>query len=429
LAVVAWLKKQPWYGGSFAFMGQSWLGYSALAIASEAGPDLKALAVQVATPDMQRMMYPGGVFSFATWFLWMVATKNKTLNTLRVYSNYKKYTNHLPIQDNDVLATKQHQPHWHDWLAHPSPDDAYWRHQNHWHRVPGIQAPVQLMGGWFDFFLPDTLRIFTELRKAGRQPQLIVGPWTHRSAKLVPESLRESLAWFNTQLLGQDNSSKPVRLYLQGANEWHDYETWPLNGSVQTWFLQPDNGLAKQTPTTARQFKYTYDPADPTPSVGGISNGLKNGLQNQWTREKRSDVITFTGSQLEQDTDVIGAVRAELFVSSSLPYADFFVRLCDVDEKGKSVNVSDGVVRIYPNASIEKNDEVYHLTIEMYPTAYRFKRNHRLRLQVSSGSFPHYIRNYGTGESIATATKMKAALQTIHVSSTQCSSISVTVVQ
>jgi putative CocE/NonD family hydrolase len=105
------------------------------------------------------------------------------------------------------------------------------------------------------------------------------------------------------------------------------------------------------------------------------------------------------------------------------------VRLCDVDEKGKSVNVSDGIVRIDPAATIEKTDGAYHLAIEMYPTAYRFKRNHRLRVQVSSGSFPHYIRNYGTGEPIATATQMKIAHQTIFISPTRPSSVSMTIRQ
>ena len=46
---------------------------------------------------------------------------------------------------------------------------------------------------------------------------------------------------------------------------------------------------------------------------------------------------------LDHDIEVIGEVRAELFVQSSLEHTDFFVRLCDVDPKGKSINVSDGL--------------------------------------------------------------------------------------
>jgi len=48
------------------------------------------------------------------------------------------------------------------------------------------------------------------------------------------------------------------------------------------------------------------------------------------------------------------------------------------------------------------------------PTAYRFKRGHRTRVQVSSGAFPRYARNPGTGEPHATAARLLAATQTVY---------------
>jgi predicted acyl esterase len=34
----------------------------------------------------------------------------------------------------------------------------------------------------------------------------------------------------------------------------------------------------------------------------------------------------------------------------------------------------------------------------MWPTVYRFRRGHRIRVQVSSGAFPRFNRNFGSGE-------------------------------
>ena len=50
----------------------------------------------------------------------------------------------------------------------------------------------------------------------------------------------------------------------------------------------------------------------------------------------------------------------------------------------------------------------------MWATAYRFRRGHSIRLQVSSGAHPRWNRNLGTGEPTVTATTMLAAEQTIY---------------
>ncbi|WP_265579797.1 CocE/NonD family hydrolase C-terminal non-catalytic domain-containing protein [Streptomyces spongiae] len=92
---------------------------------------------------------------------------------------------------------------------------------------------------------------------------------------------------------------------------------------------------------------YRYDPADPTPALGGIRMRMveKSGRVDNAKLEARADVLTYTTPALEEDAEVSGEVSAEIFFRSSLPYADVFVRLCDVDEKGRSFNVCDGLSR------------------------------------------------------------------------------------
>jgi putative CocE/NonD family hydrolase len=119
-------------------------------------------------------------------------------------------------------------------------------------------------------------------------------------------------------------------------------------------------------------------------------------------------VLTYTTPVLDQDVEVIGEVSAEIWFSSSLAHADVFVRLCDVDPDGRSWNVCDGLV------SLTSADEPQCATVRLWPTAYRFRRGHRIRVQVSSGAFPRYARNPGTGEPRATATTMIAADQSVH---------------
>ncbi len=52
--------------------------------------------------------------------------------------------------------------------------------------------------------------------------------------------------------------------------------------------------------------------------------------------------------------------------------------------------------------------------IDLWPTAHRFRKGHRMRVQVSSGAFPRFARNLGTGEPLATGTTMRAAEQQVY---------------
>ena len=124
--------------------------------------------------------------------------------------------------------------------------------------------------------------------------------------------------------------------------------------------------------------------------------------------EARPDVLTYTSPRLEADVEVIGEVSAEVWFSSSRSNADVFIRLCDVDERGRSWNVCDGLT------SVTGANEPGRVTVTLWPTAHRFKRGHRIRVQVSSGAFPRYARNLGTGEPVATATRLAAANQSVY---------------
>jgi hypothetical protein len=107
-------------------------------------------------------------------------------------------------------------------------------------------------------------------------------------------------------------------------------------------------------------------------------------------------------------------VVAEIYVASDLEHFDVFVRLCDVDAKGRSTNVCDGIERVSLKRWPRSPDGTSAVRVTLWPTAQRFRTGHRIRVQVSSGAHPRFSRNLGTGEPIATATAMRIAHQAIH---------------
>ena len=115
------------------------------------------------------------------------------------------------------------------------------------------------------------------------------------------------------------------------------------------YYLRASGRLALDAePGDASPDTFVYDPADPTPSAGGpLLQPPGKQVDNQ-AIEARPDVLTYTTDPLPADQDLVGPVSARIFVRTGRRHADLFVRVCDVDEKGVSRNIVDGVRRLSP---------------------------------------------------------------------------------
>jgi uncharacterized protein len=420
LATVAWLREQPWYPGSFGTCGPSYLGMTQWAIAADAGDDLAAIAAQVTTADFRAAFYAGGSFSLETALTWLcqIAGQEQPLATLRgrlAERGRRPLLNHLPLRDLDRLATGRGVLYWQDWLAHDTVGDGYWTGRVFAGTLGKVSAPVSMVSGWHDLFLPLQLRDYAALRAAGREPYLLIGPWRHSDQQSVQAWLQETLAWMRAYLAGDRAALRPqpVRVFLTGADEWRDLPAWPPEGRAHRWHLHPGGMLAQQAPPAANPDSYTYDPVDPTPNLAGPVGLSGRARVDNRTLEARPDVLTYSSAPLAGDLEVAGEVVADLFVSSDREHTDFFARLCDVSPAGTSLNICDALLRLAPGQPERQPDGTIHVRIPLWPAAHRFRRGHRLRLQVSSGAHPRYARNPGTGEPLGTAVRLVPARQQV----------------
>ncbi len=424
LATLAWLRAQPWYSGELATMGLSYLGFVQWAIAREAHPDLKAMVPQVTTSEFRSHTYAGESFSLDTSLSWtyMMANQEKSAPAVlasRILTSRTlgRVFRHLPMGEADRQATGQSSRFFQEWLAHSEPEDAYWTARGFSETVGEVTAPVHLIGGFYDIFLPWQLNDYAALRRAGRAPYLTIGPWVHTSPGLIQVSTRESLIWLQAHLLGDRRALReaPVRVFVTGAEAWRDFADWPPPGARPSrWHLAAGGRLAEALPAASEPDRYRYDPANPTPVVAGPLLNARSGTADNRALESRADVLTYTSEPLDNDLEVIGPVSVDLHVSSSLAHTDFFARLCDVLPSGKSINVCDALRRVRPGAPALEADGSLHLTFDLWPAAHRFRRGHRLRLQVSSGAHPRFARNPGTGEPLASASRLIAADQALY---------------
>jgi putative CocE/NonD family hydrolase len=117
-------------------------------------------------------------------------------------------------------------------------------------------------------------------------------------------------------------------------------------------------------------------------------------------------VLVFTTDALAVPLEVVGPVAARVYVRASVEHTDVVVRLCDVDARGRSVNVCDGIRRILPSQVAADAQGVRGVEVDPWATGHRFDRGHRIRVQVASAAFPRFARNPNTGEPPATATRL-----------------------
>jgi putative CocE/NonD family hydrolase len=415
LDTVEWLVDQPWCGEAIVLYGGSYLGFAQWSMADQLPPQVKALIPSVSESAFTLEFLRKESFSLEATFGWglQVAGQERRGALLRQALRIRKerrawYT--LPLKEADVAAVGQRSDYFQNTLDHDA-ESPFWSVLDHSSRVAGITVPVSMVGGWYDIFLPGQLRDFKALQGAGREARLTVGPWAHISMGVGTTATAEALDFGLAHARGEKPSVRaPVRLFVMGEETWRDFPSWPPPGyDPQRLHLHPAGALTADPPPESAPDTYRYDPADPTPAVGGVrmAVGVKSGRVDNTALEARPDVLTYTTTALEHDTEVVGEVGADIWFRSSLPYADVFVRLCDVDEKGRSTNVCDGLV------SLTGADETTCATVRLWPTAYRFRRGQRIRVQVSSGAFPRYNRNLGTGEPRATATTLRAADQQV----------------
>lgn len=420
--VADWIVEQRWSDGTLATFGPSYLSFTQWALASTRPPQLRAMAIQNMSSDRRRSYYPGGSFALDTALEWVqgIAMQQQPnarlayLRRARAEAGAARMT--LPLRDADVVLTGHHVPYYQEWLEYPEPGDPYWEPVRFTPLIADLGIPISFVAGWYDYYLPYELDDWEAARASGVPTRLVVGPWTHRSGRGMLAALGEALEWFDLHLraLPPRQTTPAVRLALQpSSRQWIEGEGWPSSTSSR-WHLWPDGALRPPGPPPGPPDRYRYDPADPTPQVGGSSLSRESGPRDNRRLEARDDVLTFTSRPLREPLSIVGPVAADLYVECDREHFDVFARLCDVDRRGRSRNITDGLVRVRPGETALDAEGVQRVVVELFPTAYRFLPGHKVRLQVSSGSHPRYARNLGSGEPLATGTTMRVQSVGLH---------------
>ncbi|WP_181781710.1 CocE/NonD family hydrolase [Pseudonocardia pini] len=409
LATIDWVRAQDWCDGRIATTGISYLGHTQWVVAGQA--DVVAMAAHITASRMTDTFYPGGAPTLLNALSWSSSIGNQESDLPLVphpvrHRRLRSALRRMPLQAADLAVAGAPVGFWRDFTGHGEPDDDFWE-STYTERTRDV-PPTSMVTGWWDLFVAAQMQDYRALREAGVDARIVVGPWLHGAVDELREVLRTDIAFLDHHLRGGPApEGAPVRLYLQQADQWLEFDEWPPPAEPETLHLGAGGALGSGVGSGSSAF--VFDPADPTPAVGGPLLQKPGEQVDQKAVEVRPYVLVFTGPELAADTDVVGPVTAQVFVRPELEYADVYVRVCDVDAAGVSRNVVDGIRRLDPRTVPAKDvtrgpDGVLAVDLELFPTAYRFRAGHRIRVQVAGGAFPRFARNTGTAEPLGTAT-------------------------
>ena len=309
------------------------------------------------------VVYPGGAFALETALAWLHQIKYQELGwrtVLRTPAARRQgggdgERRPAPRASATARPSASPCPSTRTGSTHGAPGDPWWDGVDFGRRLDKV-PPASFIGGLVRPLPPGAGgRLRGAARAPGGTARLTIGPWTHASPGLFAETVRDGPRWFDAQLgerRGRDAAAPRCASSSWGRARGRSSPCGrrrgrPSGGTSGRWRHAEPDAAGGQRPGPL-----PLQPARPDAGGGRCrrSTSRTAGRKDQRRREHRRDVLTYTSPVLTEDLTVIGPLTATLYVRSSLEHTDFFVRLCDVSEKGKSFNLSDGIVRLAPGS-------------------------------------------------------------------------------
>jgi putative CocE/NonD family hydrolase len=467
-ATLDWIARQPWSNGKVGTFGCSALGETQLVLARRHHPAHAAMIPSGAGGAVGSLggshgyfgLFEGGVFELASGFGWFsehgakvagsaparrfdVAT---TLRKLPVVDLVREVRD-APTGYDDLLAMPLGDPRWREW-GYLADDDR-------------LEVPAFLINTWNDQTVGDSLLIAEHLRadpRIARNLRVLIAPGRHCAHEEAVDDRGETLtlddwylAWFDHFLRGRGEGLAALPTYqyfMVGENRWYGAQQWPPeNSRMSRWYLvsggransrHGDGVLTASPPATESSDSFVYDPLDPVPSRGGPICCTGNpkepvGAVDQADVERRDDVLVYTSAALATGVRIAGPVRATLTFSSDMPDTDLVARLVDVAPDGRALNIQEGALRLrYRDglpARLMEPGRRYTVTVTLRSIAYFLPKGHRVRLDVTSSSFPRLERNLNTGGDVHLETEPRKAINRLHHGGTAMSFVEFPILQ
>ncbi len=449
--------------GRVGMLGVSYPGWYVTMALVDPHPALRAASPQASPSDyfIGDDFYHFGAFrlgpSAELPYLFDFDPKQNSRFPFDQVDTYEFFLDMGPMSNMNKLYLHGVSPTWDNFMTHQTYDE-YWKFGGTLQHLTEVTVPTLNVVGWWDAEnLGGALDIYDQLEPHDKNDlnRIVVGPWSHGQWSRGPgtnlgdyEFDSDTVGYYQKELeapffahyLKDQGELKlgEATMFQTGSNEWQTYSSWPPAKQTDSTklFLQADGRVSRgKLEETKEDFvQYTSDPHNPVPyskrPIMGFWTGLKGSVETRFQRagklwkvedqrfvHGRPDVISFVSEPLEEDVDWVGSAAAHLFASTTGTDSDWVVKLIDVyperyPEKiemgGFQLMVADDVLRGKFHKSFTKPEAlesgaVNEFVIHLRTRNHRFRKGHRIMVQVQSSWFPLIDRNPQTFTNIMLA--------------------------
>jgi putative CocE/NonD family hydrolase len=450
---VDWLVKNiPNNNGNVGVFGTSYPGFYSTMAALSQHAAIKAVSPQAPVTEWFKGddFHHNGVFMLCDAFNFYAEFGQPRPKPTTVGPNdFKHYTNDIYKYYLEVGALKNFSKlmgdsilFWNDLMNHPNYDD-WWKARDARVGCKNVKPAMLTVGGLFDAEdCYGAWRLYEAIEKQSptTNNKIVMGPWFHggwskgdgsflgnvRFGSKTSNYFQENIEipFFNYHLKGKGNIDQlaEASIFFSGENKWRSLDFWPPKEMTPTPIYFNGNNVLSFTKSAAQNSSTSYvsDPSKPVPFTEDVLEGRTREYMTDDQRfaSRRTDVITFKTSILENDLTLAGTVIADLKVAISTTDADFVVKVIDVFPDGFQYDtltftsdkendyLMDGyemlvrgeIMRGRYRNSFEKPEafepnKITTVKFELPDVAHTFKKGHRLMIQVQSTWFPLADRN------------------------------------
>jgi putative CocE/NonD family hydrolase len=451
---VEWLSKTlPNHNGRFGIWGISYPGFYASMGAINAHPLMVASSPQAPVSEwfLGDDPHRNGAFMLLDVFFFYSGTgavrpepsrsmRGVPVDTSKYKDSYHFFLDVGGLSNVDKNYLKGRIPYWNELMQHGT-YDSYWKDRSVPSKMKNISPALLIVGGWFD--AEDMYGALNSYKAAvkqnpGKPIHLVMGPWSHGGwaggdfasfgdidfGSKTGQYYRDNIFtpffthyFKDSQAKGDAGLNLPnVSIFMTGANEWRKYDQWPpKNVKEKSLYLRGGKRLDWEAPPGGDQAysEYVSDPVNPVPysasAMKQMGRDSRYLIEDQRFAAARPDVVTFQTPPLQEDVTSLGQLFADLYITTTGTDADFVVKLIDVfpddtpDFNGKKMGgyqmlVRGNIMRAKFAQSFEKPvalkpGVVTPVSFELQDIAHRFKKGHRIMVQIQSSWFPLVDRN------------------------------------
>lgn len=423
---------QPYSNGRVGMTGGSYLGITQYLTAEQQPPHLAAITPIVALSDLYREGYTHE--GIPNWFFDMqYLAVQQPAGLVGPNTDPDLLDETIAGKVGQLTATPE-LPF--DYLSRPL-DGPFYRERSPIYNASRIEVPALIYDGWHDGFIFGAQEMYRELSKRpGVETRLYVDPCTHKGCgppfdttnsypglesadAVVFEFLRKHL------MPGAETPPRPpVRVYVQGRNQWLDSDRWPPpEATPRKLYLSPfgpadifqkvvgaPGTLTANAPVGTWMQGYPTNPADGLSMTfdqyGTMAASPYVPLDQRLAEEAG---LTWRTPALAKPLTLTGPAALRLVASSTAPDTDWFAKLSDVAPDGSEKIITAGFLRASHRAldpARSTADRPWHTNTDpqpiepgrfysydlaIWPTAYELARGHRLQLRVTSFDFPTHL--------------------------------------